>query len=266
MANKVDAAKQEELSKAIDAIVDEQLGKEAPAPKTEEVEKAMPKTMDENGGKDKIKSGTPYSEGGNKKSPEDEGSHTKKMKKAEDETPAAENVEKAKEEKDEKDEDKKTKKAYKSVEALGDLSDEEIELVKAWREEKALEEKAETVEKSQAAPSTESLTKAITDAITSAVEPLKKAIEAKDNQIQELEKNFKKLASQPAYDKRSLSTLEPIEKSGNEQTISKAQVLNKMLDLQMQGKGVRSNHITEFETTGNISDPGIKRLVMDSFK
>lgn len=269
-------AKKEEISKAIDAVIDEQLGTEGSKEKTDEVAKAMPVAMDENGGKDKIKSGSPFSEG-NKKSPENEGSHSEeagkeksKVKKSEETSPEAEEVEKAKaekkdEEKNEKDDDKddKKKKMMKSYEEVGELTSEEIELVKAWRAESQEEEKEE-VQKSMGA---ESLTKAISEAVSSALEPMKKALEAKDEQIETLKKSVEKLSSQPAYDKRSLSTLETIEKGGEETpTISKSQILEKMLDLQMQGKGVKSQHVAEFEATNNISNPEIKQLVMGSFK
>lgn len=265
MAN--ETSKKEEISKAIDALVDEQLGKETPAAaKAEAAEKAMPASQDENGGKDKMHSGSPYSD---KQSAGEADKKKKEVKKSEDESEEDE-VEKAKAEKKDEDcdDDKKMdlkKKGMKKSHDLGDLADDEVELVKAWREEKSRE--AEEITKARPALDAEVLTKAVSDAINKAVDPLKKALEAKDGKIEELEKSIKKLASQPAYDKRSLSSLEPIEKGGSEeQTITKSKVTDKMLELQMQGKGVRSNHIAEFEATGNISDPGIKKLVMEQFK
>lgn len=280
----------EDIKQVIDKMVDEHL------------EKAMPSDLEENGGGDKIRSGSPFTEkgsgskGGGESGAEAAGSqkkgdpmsqsepsektgedHKKKMKKSEDETSEEDEVAKAKEsakeeakekheEGESKAEEKKEEKAKmkKAMEELGELDDEEIELVKAWREEKAAEE--EEVSKSlNATPAfdPEVLSKAISDAVA----PLQGKIAEDKEIIKSLTEKVEKLASQPAYDKRSLSGLEPIEKGGDSETeISKSQVLDKMLDLQREGKGVRSNHITEFEATQNISDPSIRKLVMDQFK
>lgn len=144
-------------------------------------------------------------------------------------------------------------------EAFGDLDEDEIELVKAWRAEKQAEDEQKPYQEIQ---------KSMTSALSEVVEPLKKAIEDRDEVIKSLTDKVEKLSNQPAYDKRSVDTLEPLEKGGSQQaeTISKSQVLDTMLELQLEGKGVNSQHVAEFEATKNISDPRIKQLVMNEAK
>ena len=89
----------------------------------------------------------------------------------------------------------------------------------------------------------------------------------KEELIKSMNEKIEKMANQPAYDKRSVTTLEAIEKSdGAESVVSKAQVLETMLNLQVAGKGVNSKHIAEMEATGNVSDPRIKQLIKDEIE
>jgi len=259
--------KDETLKKAVNKVVDELLGE---TKDEEKVEKAMPATMPENGGKDQIKSGTPYSEKKSdkvKKSDEEEEDKETKVEKSEEET-KEDKVEKSEEtteeDKVEKSETEEETKVQKSIEELSDVLDtDELELIKAWRadqeeviEDKVEEKVGEEVAKSMTSPKNEEY------------EELKKAYSDQTDLIKSLTDKVEKMASQPAYDKKSIETLETIEKSGSEseETISKAQVLNRMLELQKADKGIRAVHVSEFEATNNISDSAIKKMVMDSFK
>lgn len=261
----------EQIQKSIEKVVDEILAKPTET-KTEEgkVEKAMPTSVSANGGEDKIRSGSPNCEEqaamdkkkeeakkaeDDKEDDEDEKKKKEKMKKAEDD----------KEDKDEDKDDKKDmkKKMKKSIEELSaHLDDEELELVKAWREETSKEEPivkaAPVVEEKK-----EDLAKSLAKVLEEQIAPLKKAIEDKDAALKGLTEKVEKMASQPAYDRRSISNLETLEKSGatQAQEVSKSQVLEKMLELQLAGKGVTSHHIGEFEATKNISDPRVRELV-----
>jgi len=267
----------EEIKKSIDELVDKALSAESNSEvaATEEVEKSVNQDTDRpsNGGKDAIKSGTPQTE-----------KQDAKVKKSEDEE-ASDAVEKSNDQdEDDKDEDKDDKKKDKKSDKKDDkddkndkkkamfksengdeeimqLDEDEVELLKAWR--KSNEEAEEEVEKASF-PSGEELTKSI----ASALEPLQKGMKERDDLIKGLQDKIEKMASQPAYSKRSLDSLEPIEKGGHQatETISKSQTLNKMLELQQAGKGVSSVHIAEFEATNNISDQNIKNLVKQSFK
>lgn len=267
----------EKIQKTVDALVDEALAKGV-------------NNEAQNGGKDEIKSGSPKAEemklsedadsDDQKKKKEDESDEkkddkemeksddkdaddeeekkkkekdemSKKMKKAEDD--------KEDEEEDEKDEAKKAKKSSKMKKSIKELTDvldeEELELIKAWRDDQA--EKEETVVKS------EDIAKAVSEATSGQVEDLRKALNSQNDLIKSLSDQINKLASQPAHDKRSIDTLEPLIKGGNsETTLTKALVLDVMLDLQKNGKGVNSHHVAEFESTGNISNGQIKTLVM----
>ena len=214
--------------------------------------KAMPENAEANGGQDKIHSGSPMTE-------EQKAEEAKKAAAAE-----AESKEKDESKEEEQEEAKKAKKGMKkSISELADvLDEEELELIKAWREE---EQKEEQITKAQ--PAQEDLAKALTKAVTDAVAPLKKAMEDKDSLIKSLSDKVEKMASQPAYDRRSISNLETVEKSGAAtQELSKSQITDKMLGMQIAGKGVTSHHIAEFEATGNISDPLVKSLVFKELK
>lgn len=272
----------EEIKKAVESLVDETLNtseekveeKEEVVEKSEEakadaVEKSMPVALDENGGKDKIKSGTPYTEQGEGKPASSDASHSKTQKgeakkSEEDEEKEEDKVEKAE---DKKEEEKKAKKCMmkKSIDELSEhLTEDELELIKAWRAEleDEKEEKAEVEE-----PKAEDITKSVQEAVSLQLESINKALSEKDELIKSLNEKVEKLSEKPAYDKRSLENLETIEKAGttDEPVIQKAQILDKMLELQTAGKGVRAQHVAEFEATGNISDPIIKNLVMNSF-
>lgn len=254
----------EEIQNKIDDLVEKALEADSTDSSEDNIEKGDAKSAakDEkrpsNGGDDKIKSGSPMSE-------------KEKMMKAKEEAEAAESVEKAEKDKkekqeedespaEEKKEEKKEMKKSEDSDAL-ELDEEEIELVKAWRASK--EEESITPE-----PTPQISEDQITKSMASALEPLTKAIQEKDELIKGLQDKIEKIASQPAYEKRSLDSLESIEKGGHDkvETISKSQTLNRMLELQQEGKGVTSVHIAEFESTNNVSNPSIKRLIADSFK
>lgn len=248
------------------------------------VEKSMPEALDENGGKDKIKSGSPFTEQGEGSPAKTDESHCKDKKKVEkseeDETPEEDKVEKGCMKKSDEDKDKKEDKKKKDDKdmkksedtsentsedlnrGLGELSKEEVELVKSWREDAAKD--AEEISKSLESDSkTEDLMKAQKEENDS----LRKALSDQSELIKSLSDKIEKISSQPAYDKKSLDKLEPVEKSnGNTLEISPNQIRDRLLELQVAGKGVNSKHVAEFEATRNISDINIKNLVMDSFK
>ena len=165
-----------------------------------------------------------------------------------------------------------TQKMMKSLDELAEiLPADEVELIAAWREENKTEQ-VEDVAKSQSGLEKEENTTDIAELIKSAVQEsndkLMKAINDKDDIIKSLEDKVEKMASAPAYDKRSVDSLEVIEKSGDSkpETISKSQVLDTMLDLQKSGKDVTSLHISEYEATGNISNQRIRNLVQEACK
>jgi len=165
------------------------------------------------------------------------------------------------------DDKKKAKKMKKSLEELAaaGLDQDELELIKAWREEN---EEAETEE--EVVPAVD-IAKSVSQAIGAQLEDMKKSFEqklsAKDDMIKSLSAEVKKLSSQPAHGKQSVDGLETIEKSSASNTeISKSQVLETMLELQKSGKGINSRHIAEFEATRNLSNPQVKALVMEETK
>ncbi len=254
----------QEMKQAVEQLVDKIVASETSAEtveaKAEDVEKAMPSSLPANGGKDEIKSGSPMSEKQEMMSDKKK-DEAKKAEKEEDE-----------DEEDEKKEKKDKMKMKKSLEELAEHLDEtELELIKTWREEEAKEEvitkSEETKEDEKKEDKQEDLAKSIAKAIEDSIAPLRKALEDKDGQIKGLSEKVEKMASQPAYDRRSIASLETIEKSqAGAEEISKSQVTNKMLELQVAGKGVTSHHIAEFEATNNISDPIVKSLVFKELK
>lgn len=270
---------EQDIKKSIDQLVDSIL-------KTESIEKAEHPT---NGGFEGAKPAAEMDKSEEDKEPkaeeqseskEEESEEAKKakMKKAEEEKESAkegkaedkddeskkseEKEEPKKDEKaeDEKEEAKKSKMKKSLVELAQILDEDELELVKAWREDTASEQVVTS------AQSQEEFSKSLTKVVTDVVEPLKKALEEKDSLIKSMSDKIEKMASQPAYDRRSITSLEALEKSDSASSneISKSQVTDKMLELQIQGKGVTSHNIAEFEATGNISDPVIKSLVFKS--
>lgn len=264
-------ANEQDIKKSIEKVVDEILKPTEEAKPTEEtkVEKAMPSSSPANGGEDKIRSGSPNCEEQSAMDKKKEEAKKAESEDDEDEKKKKEKMKKAEDEKDEDEKDEKKdmkKKMKKSIEELSaHLDEEELELVKAWREETSKEEvitKAEPVTEKKEEPK-EDFAKSLTKVLEEQLAPLKKAIEDKDAALKGLTEKVEKMASQPAYDRRSISNLETLEKSGASETreISKAQVLEKMLELQLAGKGVTSHHIGEFEATKNISDPRVKELV-----
>jgi hypothetical protein len=225
---------------------------------SEEIEKGVksgeaPKEKTpENGGKDEVKSGTPKTEKQKMMKSEDEDEDDEK-----EETPAEEKKEESK------------KKLKKSVEELSEYLDaDELELIAAWRADQ--DEVEEPVAKSQSGLSdTPNLEEIVKSAVASASEEFKKSLDAKDAVIKSLSDKVEKMASQPAYDRRSVESLEVIEKSGeSDQPMTKAQVLDTMLDLQKSGKGITSYHIAQVEGLGSVSGlkPEIKQMILDAYK
>lgn len=266
--------KQDDIKKSIDSVVDQILS-------NEKTEKSMPTSLDANGGQDKIRSGTPLQTEEELKAAKEK-EDKEKAEKAQADAANADPVAKAQKEKEDKEkadkekkdkDDKKPAFLKKSVEELASLLDEEeLELIKAWREQPA-EQTAENLGKSQAAaaapaPAASDRGEELKKALSDIVAPLQKAMSEKDDLIKALGDKIEKMASQPAYDRRSVSTLEALEKGGSSEptNISKKQVTDKMLDLQVAGKGVTSHHISEFEATGNISDPIVKSMVFKELK
>ena len=285
---------QEEILKSLDAIIDETIGTdevagEKTAPAAEAVaksEESKDTNKQANGGEDKIKSGSPMTEeqkaeeakkAKEKKDKEEKEAKEKAMKEEAEKSAQAEadlkksadkdaDDKKGKKESEDKDEDdKKSKKMKKSLEELAaaGLDSDELELIKAWREENAEEE--DEVQGSA------DIAKAVSQAVGAQIEDLKKSFEEKmsekDVMIKSLSAEVKKLSTQPAHGKQSVDSLETIEKSGASNTeISKAQVLDTMLELQKAGKGINSRHIAEFEATRNLSNPQVKALVMEETK
>lgn len=259
--------KQEQIQKSVDAVVDQILEANKTA---DQVAKAMPASTPANGGQDAIRSGSPMTEEQRlmeEKKKEEEAKKAKEQEEADAVAKAKkEEDEKKKKKDDDKDEDDKPAFMKKSIEELAaHLDEEELELVKAWREDKQAEEAAAPpIAKSQEAQPTlqEDIAKSFKKTLDEALEPLRKTLTEKDEIIKALNDKVEKIASQPAYDRRSVSNLETLEKSGSkEQVLSKSQVSEKMLQLQMAGEGVTSHHIAEFEATGNISDTLVKAKV-----
>lgn len=264
---------QEEILKSLDAIIDETIGTDEVAGETAPAAETVTKSEESkdtnkqaNGGDDKIKSGSPMTE-------EQKAEEAKKAKEKKDkeEKEAKEKAEKSAQEEadlkksdDEDADDKKAKKMKKSLEdlAAAGVDAEELELIKAWREENAEEEEVQ---------GSADIAKAVSQAVGAQIEELKKSFDeklsAKDDMIKSLSAEVKKLSTQPAHGKQSVDSLETIEKSGASNTeISKAQVLDTMLELQKSGKGINSRHIAEFEATRNLSNPQVKALVMEETK
>lgn len=275
---------QEEILKSLDAIIDETIGtdevageKTAPAAETvAKSEESKDTNKQANGGDDKIKSGSPMTEeqkaeeakkAKEKKDKEEKEAKEKAMKEQAEKSAQEEaDLKKGAKESEDKDaDDKKAKKMKKSLEELAaaGVDAEELELIKAWREENAEEE--EEVQGSA------DIAKSVAQAVGAQIEELKKSFDeklsAKDDMIKSLSAEVKKLSTQPAHGKQSVDSLETIEKSGASNTeISKAQVLDTMLELQKSGKGINSRHIAEFEATRNLSNPQVKALVMEETK
>lgn len=181
-----------------------------------------------------------------------------KAKKSEDADADDKKGKKEKEDKDADDKDDKKKDMKKSeseADEIGALSDEEKELVKAWRASK--DEPAEEITKSQeaAAPAQDEEMKKALDAQKTENETLKKSLAEQADLIKGLTEKVEKMASQPAYDQKSVTKLEPVEKSEPEtQKASKRQVIDTLLELQREGdKDVNSHVISKYESTNQLS-------------
>lgn len=214
---KIEAATEEvQKSENVDAQA-------AEVAKTEEVEKAMKKSDDE-----------------------DEDDEDEKEEKNEKDPKKKKDSKKNDKDKD----DKKPAFMKKSEDEIGELSEEEQDLIKAWRAsagEPITEEVAKSEDKS------EDLKKALETEKTEK-EELKKAITQQSDLIKSLTDKVEKMAAQPAYDKRSVSTLEVIEKTENEnsQSVTKPQVLNALLELQRVGQAT-SFDVSKYESTNQLS-------------
>jgi hypothetical protein len=275
---------EEEILKSLDAIIDETIGSEETTEEVSKSEESKNEKKDANGGDDKIKSGSPMSEKqeaamkakakkaekeDEEKEDEEEEDEAKKavessanLSKAEDKEEKKEMKQVAKEEV-KAHEGKMHKKMKKSLDELSSvLDEEELELIKAWREENDEEESEET-------PS--DIAKSVAQAVGAQLDDLKKAfnekLSEKDVMIKSLSDEVKKLSSQPAHGRQSIDSLEVLEIGGSSETnLTKAQVLDTMLDLQKAGKGITSHHIAEFEATRNLSNPVVRNLVMEATK
>lgn len=264
MDNKLNLS-DEELKKSVEEILEAALKSEETEEETsseDTVEKAMPMTSVANG-----KVQTPNSESLSTKAAEKKQSE---MKKAEEDDKEDED---SKEDKMEDKKEKLKKKMKKSLDELAELlTEDELELVKAWREEN--EEVSQIIEES-ISKSEETISKSsgledISSIIESKFESLTKAMSEKDDIIKSLKETVDRIASQPAYDRKSISGLEPVEKSIQGQSsapeISKDQIADRLLELQLAGENVGSRDVAEFEATNNISNARVKSLVMESFK
>jgi hypothetical protein len=275
---------EEEILKSIDAIIDETLGsEEQPEAKAEEVvksEESKNESKDANGGDDKIKSGTPMSAEQaekakmkkKKEDEEEEDDEDEESEKSQASQPDLQKADKeamkkladkeAKEEVKDHEKEKHKKSMKKSIEELSQVLDsEELELIKAWREESAQAEQETSAD----------VAKSVVQAVGAQIEDLKKTFDArlneKDAMIKSMSDELKKLSSQPAHNGQAVNTLEVLEKGGSsETTLSKAQVLDTMLELQKAGKGITSLHIAEFEATKNLNNSVVRSMVMEAAK
>lgn len=186
---------------------------------------------------------------------------TEDIEKAKKEKEDKEKADKEKADKEAKDKaDKKDMKkseeavpAQPAADEIGNLSDEEKELVKAWRASK--DEPAEEITKSQeaAAPAQDEELKKSLEAQKTENETLKKSLAEQADLIKGLTEKVEKMASQPAYDQKSVTKLEPIEKSQPEtEKASKRQVLNALLELQQAGEAT-SHDVSKYESTNQLS-------------
>lgn len=281
---------EEEILKSLDAIIDETMGTSEVTSTVAKSEEAKNENKDANGGEDKIKSGTPMSEEqamkAKKEKEDKEAKEAAEKKKAMEDAEKSAQVEadlkkaadkdaddKKKDKEEDNDEDADDKKKdgkkklpafmKKSIVELSEVLDsEELELIKAWREENAAEE-------SQVSSS--DIAKSVAQAVGSQLEDIKKSFEQKladkDAMLKSLSEEMKKLSSKPAHGRQSIDSLEVLEKSNSSDVaLSKAQVLDTMLELQKAGKGITSQHVAEFEITRNLSNPQVKTLVMEATK
>jgi len=259
----------EEIMKAVEEVVTQTLAAEKES--KEEVVASAPEAIE----KAEDKKESKKHEKKESKEEEKEEDKKKALKKAEDCDDEDDKDDKKESKKDDKKEskDKKKKPAFfkksesEEAEEIFELDEDEVELIKAWRAQSEVESTEEGVTKSEEPKEEIKQEDTLGKAQKEENDQLKKSLSEQADLIKGLTEKFEKLASQPAYEKRSISSLEPIEKSESAtQDVSKQQVLEKMLELQIAGKGVRSTHIAEFESTNNISDLQIRNLVMNSVK
>lgn len=136
---------------------------------------------------------------------------------------------------------------------LGQLSEDEIELVKAWRATSNDEGQPEEITKSVEAPAQDQELKKALETQTQENQALKKSLEEQSSLIKSLTEKVEKMASQPAYEPKAVTTLEPIEKSEPQtQQASKRQVIDALLTLQQAGEAT-SHDISKYEVTNQLS-------------
>lgn len=239
----------EEIKKAVQEVVQD-------LKSDDNIEKGLNNEAS-NGGDDSIKSGTPKTE------TQELMSKKKEMKKSEDETEMTDE-EKAKKEEEkvekseevvEKSEETPKEEVFKGLVAQ---DDEENELLKAWRENKDAAPEEIELSKSvkEEVKEDESLAKALS-AQKEENDELRKSISESNELIKSLTEKVEKMASQPAYDKKSVDSLEPIEKSEEAPAAtkpSKGQVLNALLDLQQEGIA-KSHDVIKYQSTSQLSKP-----------
>ena len=138
---------------------------------------------------------------------------------------------------------------------IGQLSEDEVELIKAWRASSETDEQPQEIVKSQEAtetPQDTELKKAL-ETQTKENEALRKSLEDQSNLIKSLTEKVEKMASQPAYEPKAVTKLEPIEKSEPQSPqASKRQVIDALLTLQQAGEAT-SHDISKYEVTNQLS-------------
>lgn len=156
--------------------------------------------------------------------------------------------------------------------SLGNLSKEEVELIQAWRAELANPESVivEEVTKSVKQDNNEEMIKSLKESFSNEISNLTKSLQAKEDMLKSMSEQLKVLSNQPAYDTKSITSLDIIKKSednDSEKVIGKKDITNIMLKMQLEGKLPNAGqYISEFEATGNISNERIQKLVFDTIK
>ena len=139
--------------------------------------------------------------------------------------------------------------------AMSTEDEEENELLKSWRESKNQEPEEIELSKSvkEESKEDESLKKALS-AQKEENDALRKSLSEQSDMIKSLTEKVEKMASQPAYDKKSVDSLEPIEKTEEKDVtqISKGQVLNALLELQQEGLA-KSHDVIKYQSTNQLS-------------
>lgn len=140
-----------------------------------------------------------------------------------------------------------------------ELSAEEWAEFQAFKKSQEEAKKAEELKKSQeAVKKAEELRKAeVTNAVQEAVEPLRKSLE-------EAQALIKSLSGRPQRAK-SITGIEALEKSQDDsvkepEAFSKSDMADAIFDL-AKSKAIPEDSMYEYEMTGSISDPAVRRVV-----